>query len=66
MVDYDKPLGVSLLAYLLFALALITISAAVYVFFYVSEFWEIGLLQTLESKNLRFLIVLFFSLTGKG
>jgi len=58
MVDYDKPLGISLLAYLLFALAIVIISATVYIFFYASEFWTIGLLQFMDSRDLRFFVVL--------
>ena len=62
MVDYNKPLGISLLAYLLFALALIIITAAVYVFFYESEFWETGILNMIDSGDLRFLVVIGFAL----
>lgn len=62
MVDYNKPLGISLLAYLLFTLALIIISAAVYVFFYDSEFWETGILNMIESRDLRFMGVIGFAL----
>ena len=61
MVDYDKPLGISLLAYLLMALALVIVTAAVYVFFYESEFWDEGVLRALESGDQRFLVVLSFA-----
>lgn len=61
MVDYDRPLGISLLAYLLMVLALIIIAAAVYVFFYEGEFWDIGLLHNLNSMVHRSLVVMSFA-----
>jgi hypothetical protein len=61
MVNYDKPLGISLLAYLLMLMALIIISTAIYVFFYESEFWDIGLLHTLNSRVQRLLVIMSFA-----
>jgi hypothetical protein len=61
MVNYDRPLGISLLAYFLLALALIIITASVYVFLYESEFWDVGLLQNINSSVQRFLVTIFFA-----
>ncbi|UCF09166.1 MAG: hypothetical protein JSW28_05680 [Thermoplasmata archaeon] len=61
MVDYERPLSISLLAYLLFTIALIIISAAVYVFFYEAVFWDHGLLHALNSRVHRLLVVMVFA-----
>ena len=62
MVNYDRPLGIPLLAYLLWLLALIIIVSAVYVFFYEDEFWYHGLLQSLGSELGNLLVVMTFSM----
>lgn len=61
MVDYDKPLGISLMAFLIFALVVVIMSAAVYVFLYESEFWDHGLLQVFDTGIQRFIVVVSFS-----
>ena len=61
MVNYDRPLGIPVLAYLLLLLGLIIISAAAYVFLYESEFWEIGLLNAVKSRFQRLLVIVSFA-----
>jgi hypothetical protein len=58
MVNYDKPLGISLLAYFLFLLALIIIPLTLYVYLFQDEFWYHGLLQGLKSDIQVLLVVL--------
>lgn len=62
MVNYDKPLGLSLLAYILWVIALVIIVGSVYVFFFEGKFWNDGVLQFLESQTLQLIIVLVFSI----
>ncbi len=62
MVDYDKPLSLSLLAYLLWCVAFVLISAAVYVFFYGGKFWNDGILQFIESEAQELLVIIIFSI----
>jgi hypothetical protein len=62
MVDYDKPLSLSLLAYLLFCVAFVLISAAVYVLFYGGKFWNDGILQYIESEAQQMLVIIIFSI----
>lgn len=61
MVNYDKPLGLSLLAYILWVLALVIIVGSVYVFFFEGKFWNDGILKFLESQTLQIIIILLFS-----
>lgn len=60
MVNYDKPLGISLMAYFLFLLAIIIITMAVYVFLFNDGFWQHGLLQFLKSEVHRLIMVIVF------
>jgi hypothetical protein len=60
MVDYDKPLSLSLLAFLLLCVALVLISASVYVFFYGGKFWNDGIMQYVESGALQIIIIIIF------
>lgn len=62
MVNYDRPLTLSLLAYILWLIALILIAASVYVFFYGGKFWNDGILQFVESESLQIFIIIGFSL----
>jgi hypothetical protein len=62
MVDYDKPLSLSLLAYLLFCVAFVLISTAVYVLFYGGKFWNDGILQYIESEAQQMLVIIIFSI----
>jgi hypothetical protein len=62
MVDYDKPLSLSLLAYLLFCVAFVLISAAAYVLFYGGKFWNDGILQYIESEAQQMLVIIIFSI----
>ena len=62
MVDYDKPLSLSLLAYLLWCVAFILISAAVYVLFYGGKFWHDGILQFIESEAQQLIVIIIFSI----
>jgi hypothetical protein len=61
MVNYDKPLGLSLLAYILWVLALVIIVGNVYVFLFEGEVWNNGILGFLESQTLQFIIIMLFS-----
>lgn len=62
MVDYSKPLGISLLAYLLFLLAIVTMIFAVNTFFFEEEFWSTGMLSGIESVDHRMLAVIVGSI----
>ncbi len=62
MVDWDKPIGIALLTYFLWLLALIMISLAAYVLFYGGEFWYDGILQGLSSKTHRIITIIGFAL----
>lgn len=62
MVNYDKPLGISLMAYILWLLAIVIIAANVYVFFYGGQFWNDGVLKFLESSTLQFIFIIVFCL----
>jgi Na+/melibiose symporter-like transporter len=61
MVDYDKPLSLSLLAYMLLCVAFVLISTAVYVLFYGGKFWNDGILQVIESDAQQVLVIIIFS-----
>jgi hypothetical protein len=60
MVNYDKPLGLSLLAYILWVLALVIIVGTVYVSLFEGKFWNDGILGFLESQTLQIIIILLF------
>ncbi|UCE38305.1 MAG: hypothetical protein JSW00_03445 [Thermoplasmata archaeon] len=62
MVDYDKPLTLSLLAYILWVLSLIFIAISVYVLFYGGKFWNDGILQFLESESHHLYVIIAFSI----
>lgn len=62
MVDYDKPLSLSLLAYLLLCVAFILIAMAVYVLFYGGKFWHDGILQIIESEAQQLIIIIILSI----
>ncbi|UCG68899.1 MAG: hypothetical protein JSV09_14095 [Thermoplasmata archaeon] len=62
MVNYNKPLGISLMAYFLFLLAFIMIPLALYVYFYEDEFWHHGLLQYINSDLQVLFMVLFIAI----
>lgn len=62
MVDYDKPLSLSLLVFMLWCIAFVLISAAVYVFFYGGKFWNDGILQYIESEAHQVIIIIIFSI----
>lgn len=62
MVDWDKPVGIALLTYFLWLLALIMISLAAYVLFYGGEFWYNGMLQGLSSRTHRIIAIIGFAL----
>ena len=61
MVDYDKPMTLTLLALILLLTAFITITAAMYAFFYTDEFWNHGLLKGIGAESNRLFMVLIFS-----
>jgi hypothetical protein len=62
MVNYDRPLTLSLLAFILWLIALVLIAASVYVFFFGGQFWNDGILQFVESESLQIFIIIGFSL----
>jgi hypothetical protein len=58
MVNYERPLSLSLLSYILWLLALVLIILSVYILFYGEIFWHEGILQYMgtESQQLFFVI----------
>ncbi len=63
MVNYDKPLTLSLLTYILWVLALVIIAMTVYVFFLEEgEFWDHGILQYMGSEFISFIVIIAFCL----
>jgi hypothetical protein len=63
MVNYDKPLTLSLLTYILWVLALVIIAMTVYVFFLEEgDFWDHGILQYMGSEFLSFIVIIAFCL----
>jgi len=62
MVNYNRPLGIPLMVYLLWALAFFMIAIAVYVLYYGGKFWHDGILQYIESEEQRLLAIIFFSI----
>jgi hypothetical protein len=70
MVDYDKPLGLSLLAYILWVFALVIIVGGFYVFLFGEKFWNDGILKFLGSESLQLIIIIGFGIllisTGIG
>jgi hypothetical protein len=62
MVNYDKPLTLSLLAYILWLIALIIITASVYTLFYGEKFFKDGILQFIESDSMQLYILIGFGL----
>jgi hypothetical protein len=63
MVNYDKPLTLSLLTYIMWVLALVIITLTVYVFFLVEgDFWGHGILQYMPSEFLSFIVIIVFCL----
>jgi hypothetical protein len=61
MVNYDKPIGISLLTLFLWFMAFIMIALSVYVFFYGSEFYYEGMLQGLRTKLYRTGAIIIFA-----
>lgn len=62
MVDYNRPLGIPLMVYLLWSLAFFLIAIAVYVLFYGGKFWHDGILQYIESEQQQLLVIIIFSI----
>jgi hypothetical protein len=62
MVNYDRPLGLSLMAYLLWVFALVLISFSVYALLFGGKFWYDGILQVFDSRVLQIIILIIFSL----
>ncbi len=62
MVNYDKPLGLPLLTFFLWALASVIIAGVVYVFFYGGTFWHDGILQGLEFEEQKFMAIITFGI----
>ena len=62
MVNYDRPLTLSLLAFILWLIALILILSSVYVFFYGGKYWNDGILQFFGSESVQLFIIIGFSL----
>lgn len=62
MVNYDRPLTIPLLAYILWLIAIIIIVATVYVFFYGGKFWNDGILQFIDSESLQLFTLIGFSI----
>jgi hypothetical protein len=61
MVDYEKPLTLSLLAYIFLLLAFLFIAVAVYVLFGGEKFWNDGLLEGLQSETIQLFVIMGFS-----
>ncbi len=62
MVNYNKPLGITLLTFFLLLLAFVILSLFVYVFFYGGDFWYDGLLKDLRYEEQKFLAIITFSI----
>lgn len=62
MVNYDRPLSLSLLSYILWVIALILIPLSVYIMFYGEIFWHDGILQYAGSESQKLFVVIGFAL----
>jgi hypothetical protein len=62
MVNYNKPLSISLLAFLLFLLSIVVMIFAVHVFFYEEGFWDYGLLSGIASETHRMVAVIILNM----
>lgn len=61
MVNYDRPLSLSLLSFILWAIALILIPLSVYTLFYGEIFWHDGILQYFGSESQKLYVVIIFA-----
>ncbi len=62
MVDYDRPLSLPLLVYILWTVAFVLIAMAVYILFYGGKFWNDGILQFVESQEQQLIVIIIFSI----
>ncbi len=62
MVNYDRPLSLSLLSYILWVIALVLIPLSIYIMFYGEIFWHDGILQYIEAESTKLIVVIVFAL----